>query len=47
MPLVVLQGLGLVDIIRRNIRLSQARKRIVEPNDAQVIHFDFENVEVA
>ena len=47
MPLVVLQGLGLVDIIRRNIRLSQARKRIVEPNDAQVIHFDFVNVEVA
>lgn len=39
MPLIVLQALGLVGGIRKSAALARARKRIIEENDAQVIHF--------
>lgn len=39
MPLIVLQALGLIGGIKKNFALSRARKRIVEENDAQIIHF--------
>ena len=39
MPLIVLQALGLISGIKKSVALANARKRIVEENDAQVIHF--------
>ena len=39
MPLIVLQALGLVGGIKKSAALSRARKRIVEENDEQIIHF--------
>jgi len=39
MPLIVLQALGLVGGIKKSAALARARKRIVEENDEQIIHF--------
>lgn len=39
MPLIVLQALGLVGSFKKSYALARARKRIVEENDEQVIHF--------
>ena len=39
MPLIVLQLLGLVGGLRKEIALARARSRIVEENDDQIIHF--------
>ncbi|MCR5078442.1 MAG: DUF1538 domain-containing protein [Bacilli bacterium] len=43
MPLIVLQALGLVGGIKQSMALARARKRIVEENDDQVIHFAIES----
>jgi hypothetical protein len=45
MPLIVLQALGLVSGIKKANALAKARKRIVEEDDAQVIHFMEEEAE--
>lgn len=39
MPLIAIQGLGLVAVMKKNASLKRARARIVEENDDQVIHF--------
>jgi hypothetical protein len=39
MPLIVIQLIGLVAIIKRKVIYARARKQFVEPNDVQVIHF--------
>ena len=43
MPLLVIQGMGLEAVIKHKRALSKSRKRIVEENDDQIIHYiDFE-----
>ncbi len=42
MPIIIVQALGLQARITSEVALYRARKRIVEENDNQVIHFDFE-----
>lgn len=39
MPLIVLQALGLTSAIKANHALSKARKRLVEEDDDQIVHF--------
>lgn len=39
MPLIVLQSLGLIGSFKKSFALAKARRRIVEENDVQVIHF--------
>ena len=46
MPIIVIQALGLQSQIKSKRALSKARKRIVEENDDQIIHFDFDKKEV-
>lgn len=40
MPIIVVQALGFQSKIQSQMALAKARKRIVEENDDQVIHFD-------
>ncbi|MCR5348781.1 MAG: DUF1538 domain-containing protein [Bacilli bacterium] len=40
MPIIVIQALGLQSQIKTRMALAYARKRIVEENDDQIIHFD-------
>ena len=40
MPLIVVQGMGLSAVVRSRAALAKARRRIVEENDEQIIHFD-------
>ena len=40
MPVIVVQALGLQAQIKVRLALARARKRIVEENDEQIIHFD-------
>ena len=40
MPILVVQALGLQARIKSSVALSRARRRIVEENDDQIIHFD-------
>lgn len=42
MPIIVVQALGLSSRIKAAAALSKARRRIVEENDDQIIHFDWE-----
>ncbi len=42
MPIIVVQALGLSSRITSAIALSRARRRIIEENDDQIIHFDWE-----
>ena len=42
MPLIVIQGMGLSAVIKANRALMRARKRLVEENDDQIIHFNLE-----
>ena len=42
MPIIIVQMLGLQSRILSAVALHKARKRIVEENDNQVIHIDFE-----
>ena len=42
MPIIVIQALGLQSQITERTALRRARRRIVEENDEQVIHFDVE-----
>jgi hypothetical protein len=44
MPLIVVQLAGLYAGIKRNVIYSKARKRILEPDDDQIIHFGGEGV---
>ena len=44
MPLIVLQGLGLYSKIKTNALYKKTRKRLVEENDDQIIHFVDEEV---
>ena len=44
MPLIVLQGLGLYSKIKTNVLYKKTRKRLVEENDDQIIHFVDEEV---
>lgn len=39
MPLIVVQLVGLYAVIKRKAIVAKARKRIIEPNDDQIIHF--------
>ena len=39
MPLIVLQAIGLAGGIRKSLALARARKRLVEDDDDQIIHF--------
>ena len=39
MPLIVLQGMGFSAVIGQRIALAKARKRLVEEDDDQIIHF--------
>ena len=41
MPIIVVQALGLQSVLKSKRALAKARKRIVEENDEQVIHFDW------
>ena len=41
MPIIVVQALGLSSRIKAAAALSKARRRIVEENDDQIIHFDW------
>ena len=38
-PLIVIQGMGLESVIKHKNALRRSRKRIVEENDDQIIHF--------
>ena len=40
MPIIIVQLLGLQSVVTSRYALYRARKRIVEENDEQVIHFD-------
>ena len=40
MPIIIIQLLGLQSVATSRYALYRARKRIVEENDEQVIHFD-------
>ena len=40
MPIITVQALGLQSVLTSRMALSKARKRIVEENDEQIIHFD-------
>lgn len=42
MPLIVVQGLGLYSKIKTNAIYRKTRKRLIEENDDQVIHFEEE-----
>ncbi len=42
MPIIVVQALGLSSRITSAVALSKARHRIIEANDDQIIHFDWE-----
>ena len=42
MPLIVVQAMGLQSKIVQNHALLRARKRIVEEDDDQIVHFDWE-----
>ena len=42
MPLIVLQALGLISKIKQNAALSKARRRLVEEDDDQIVHFQWE-----
>ena len=44
MPLIVIQAMGLSAVMKDKAALAKARKRIVEENDDQIIHFDVEEV---
>jgi len=39
MPLIVIQMLGVYAVVKRNLIYSKARKRFIEPDDDQIIHF--------
>lgn len=45
MPIIVVQALGLSSRMKAAWALSRARRRIVEENDDQIIHFDWEKGE--
>ncbi len=45
MPIIVIQALGLSSKFATQRALARARKRIVEENDEQIIHFDFAAME--
>lgn len=45
MPLIVIQGMGLSAVIKTRHALNKARKRLVEENDDQIIHFELEEEE--
>ena len=40
MPIIVVQALGFQSKVQSQIALAHARKRIIEENDEQIIHFD-------
>ena len=42
MPLIVLQALGLTSVIKAKRALDKAKKRLVEEDDDQIIHFQTE-----
>ncbi|MCI2068917.1 MAG: DUF1538 domain-containing protein [Bacilli bacterium] len=42
MPLIVVQLVGLYAVLKRKAIIAKARKRIIEPNDDQIIHFEAE-----
>jgi hypothetical protein len=42
MPIIVVQLVGLYAVFKSRAIYAKARKRIVEPNDDQIIHFDAE-----
>ena len=42
MPIIVVQALGLSSRITSAVALSRARRRVVEENDDQIIHFNWE-----
>ena len=44
MPIIVIQALGLQSKVQSRIALARARKRIIEDNDDQIIHFDIEKL---
>lgn len=46
MPLIVIQGMGLSAVLKQRHALTKARKRLVEENDDQVIHFNVEEVQL-
>ncbi len=46
MPIIVVQGLGLSSRIVSAVALMRARRRIIEENDDQIIHFEWEKGEV-
>ena len=39
MPLIVIQFLGVYAELKRQLVYQRARKRFIEPNDNQIIHF--------
>ena len=45
MPLIVLQSMGLDAQIKKHHAYSQARKRLVDEDDDQVVHFGVENID--
>lgn len=45
MPLIVIQGMGFSAVLQDRHALAKARKRLVEENDDQIIHFDLEEEE--
>ena len=42
MPLIVIQGMGFSAVLTKSHALNKARKRLVEENDDQIIHFGLE-----
>ncbi|MDY2913305.1 MAG: DUF1538 domain-containing protein [Candidatus Enteromonas sp.] len=42
MPLIVLQALGLISKMKQSAALSKARRRLVEEDDDQIVHFQWE-----
>lgn len=46
-PIIVIQALGLSSRITSALALSKARHRVIEENDDQIIHLDWEKGEVA
>ncbi len=47
MPIIVIQALGLSSRITSAVALSRARHRVIEENDDQIIHFEWEKGEAA
>ncbi len=43
MPIIIIQALGLQSVITSKMAIWRARRRIVEENDEQIIHFDISN----